>query len=75
MFGRKFGGRSRWRVGSEFRWGIRPISALIIRFFSDIQFHIENTDGPEEEDQEDGTFCLKSPWKSGIRFLQRIGFR
>lgn len=54
----------RWRVGHEFRWGIRPVSLLILGFFSDIRFHIENSDGPEEEDQEDGMFRWLASCKS-----------
>lgn len=63
----------RWRVGREFRWCIRPISLLILHFFSDIRFHIESTDGPEEEDQEDGTLCCMAfiAFRT-LRFKQRI---
>lgn len=64
----------RWRVGREFRWGIRLVSLLIVYFLSDIRFHIESTDGPEEEDQEDGMFiCLTCIlWMPDIAFEQRI---
>ena len=60
----------RWRVGHEFRWGIRPVSLLIVYFLLDIRFHIESTDGPEEEDQEDGRFiCLTCIlWMPDIAF-------
>lgn len=70
MFGRVWWPLPRWRVGREFRWGIRPVSLLILYFFSDIRFHIESTDGPEEEDQEDGMFigltCIL--WMPDIAF-------